>query len=106
MNSGAATRAALVTRISELEGRSTRIKTDLTEPMSADFEEQAVEIEDDESLLGQEALVLDEIAAVRAAILRLDEGRYGICQSCGADITPARLAAIPEAALCIGCASE
>ena len=55
------------------------------------------------SLLGPEAQVTQRIAAVRAAISRIDEGRYGICLICGKPIAPARLAVKPEATRCIAC---
>jgi RNA polymerase-binding transcription factor DksA len=35
---------------------------------------------------------------------RLDAGRYGICEACGAVINPDRLAARPSARTCIACA--
>ncbi|MEQ1549046.1 MAG: TraR/DksA C4-type zinc finger protein [Chakrabartia sp.] len=99
-------RETLSERLIELEVRSARLKTDISEPMSADFEEQAVEIEDDEALLAQEVLVTQKIAAVRAAITRVDTGRYGICLECGSEITSDRLKAIPETTLCISCAKQ
>jgi DnaK suppressor protein len=80
--------------------------SDLTEPMSADAEEQAVEAEDDDALLGEQSVVLQRIAAIRSAIMRVDEGRYGICLSCGGPITSARLEALPEAIHCIACAAN
>ena len=40
---------------------------------------------------------------VRAALQRIREGSYGICQECDEPISPARLAALPWAALCIRC---
>jgi DnaK suppressor protein len=43
------------------------------------------------------------LAQVDAAIARLDAGTYGICASCGRQIAPERLEAIPWAALCIDC---
>ena len=98
-------RAMLSQRLSELEARAARLMESLREPMSADFEEQAVEAEDDEPLLAQETLAVQEIAQVRAAIKRVDEGRYGICLGCGEPIAPARLAALPEATHCIDCAT-
>ncbi|MCA1839348.1 MAG: TraR/DksA C4-type zinc finger protein [Actinobacteria bacterium] len=39
----------------------------------------------------------------RAAIGRLEKGTYGICESCGKDIAPERLEAVPTASLCIDC---
>jgi DnaK suppressor protein len=39
----------------------------------------------------------------RAALQRIQEGIYGICQECDEPIGTARLAALPWAALCIRC---
>jgi RNA polymerase-binding transcription factor DksA len=74
--------------------------------LSADFEEQATEREDDESLAQQQALLATEIAAVKAALARIDEGSYGECVRCGNPVDDKRLVAFPEAALCIDCARE
>ena len=97
-------REALTKLLLELEDQAVRLRADIAEPMSADSEEQAVEAEDDETLLAQETMVMERIAAVRAAIARVDEGHYGICLSCGEAIAPARLKVLPEASQCIVCA--
>jgi uncharacterized protein (DUF302 family)/RNA polymerase-binding transcription factor DksA len=44
-----------------------------------------------------------EIAAIDAALERLDKGTYGRCVECGTAIAPARLAHAPEAARCLVC---
>ncbi len=44
-----------------------------------------------------------ELVAIDAALVRLDAGAYGRCTSCGRDIAPERLEALPWAALCIEC---
>jgi DnaK suppressor protein len=106
MTGNVQTRQALANRLAELEARAERLMADLTEAMSADFEEQAVEAEDDEALLAQETLVVQKISAIRAAIKRVDEGRYGVCLTCGGKIATARLEAIPETTLCISCAKD
>lgn len=41
------------------------------------------------------------IGAIDAALLRLENGTYGVCQRCGRPIEPERLEAIPYATLCI-----
>ena len=46
------------------------------------------------------------LAQIDAAMLRLAEGSYGICESCGVSISEARLAARPVTTLCITCASQ
>lgn len=40
---------------------------------------------------------------VVAALTRLDEGGYGICESCGNRIASERLEALPTARLCLAC---
>jgi DnaK suppressor protein len=106
MTDPAAARARLEAMLAELEGRQQRIADDLDEPLNPDSSERAVEMEDDVSLEGQAALVAREIASVKRALGRIDEGTYGECMRCGEDIAPARLEARPEAALCIDCARK
>ncbi len=48
----------------------------------------------------------DQLAAIDAALGRVDQGTYGTCVSCGRPIPPARLAARPEATQCVQCASR
>lgn len=52
--------------------------------------------------------VAQEIEPIKArlerALEKLDEGSYGKCDRCGAEIAPGRLNAAPESALCIDCA--
>jgi len=100
----AAAKGRLEAQLVELEARQARIAEDLAEPLHPDSSEQAVEMEDDASLEGQGALVAKEIASVKRALARVEDGTYGECVRCGQDIAPARLEARPEAALCIDCA--
>jgi len=100
----AAAKARLEAQLAELEARQGHIAADLSEPLNADSSEQAVEMEDDASLEGQGALVAREIASVKRALARIEDGVYGECVRCGEEIAPARLEARPEAALCIDCA--
>jgi len=97
-------RARLEAELEELEARQSRIAEDLAEPLNPDSSEQAIEMEDDASLEGQGALVAKEIASVKRALARIEDGTYGECVRCGEDIAPARLDARPESALCINCA--
>ena len=101
-----AARARLEAQLSELEARLEHIAADLAEPLAADSSEQAVEREDDAALEAQAALITREIASVRRALERIDEGTYGECVQCGAEIAAGRLDARPEAALCIACAQR
>ena len=44
------------------------------------------------------------VTALDAALVRVDDGTYGICQRCGRAIAPARLEARPTATTCVACA--
>lgn len=43
------------------------------------------------------------LAAIDAALRRIEDGTYGTCQRCGKPIAPERLEALPYAELCIDC---
>jgi DnaK suppressor protein len=47
-----------------------------------------------------------QLAQINSALLRLDDGQYGICLDCGEEIPFERLKAIPSALYCIGCQSR
>lgn len=42
---------------------------------------------------------------IDAALTRVEDGTYGVCENCGGDIAAVRLEALPAARLCIACAS-
>jgi RNA polymerase-binding protein DksA len=43
------------------------------------------------------------LSHVEAALRRIDEGTYGVCENCGRPIQPERLEAMPWVTLCIDC---
>jgi RNA polymerase-binding transcription factor DksA len=102
----AAAKARLEQQLADLKERQKRIALELAEPLNRDLSEQALEMEDDQSLEGQAALISREIASVNRALLRIEQGSYGECVRCGNQIASKRLEARPEAALCFACASS
>ncbi len=44
-----------------------------------------------------------KVVEIEAALSRVEAGTYGVCEACGSEIPPARLEALPEATLCVGC---
>ena len=106
MPNTAKAKSVLETQLKELETRLLHIERDLNEPHDPDSSERAVQMEDDESLEGQAALVTREIASTKRALDRVEAGDYGYCVQCGEEISAGRLEARPEAALCINCASK
>jgi RNA polymerase-binding transcription factor DksA len=95
--------ARLHARKVELEGRLRAIETELEAPASPDAAEYALEVEGDEVLEGVGQAGLEELRAVNAALDRIERGVFGLCAKCGEPISPARLEAVPQAALCQAC---
>jgi len=48
----------------------------------------------------------DKMLAIDDALARVDEGSYGVCDSCESDIAEARLEALPFTRLCVSCQAE
>ena len=48
----------------------------------------------------------DKLQAIDDALSRIDEGSYGVCESCESDIAEGRLEALPFTRLCISCQAE
>lgn len=46
------------------------------------------------------------LAGAEAALAKMDEGTYGICEDCGREIAEARLEARPLSVRCVECASR
>ncbi len=93
---------------SELESRTSRTHKHIyekEEPVSANFNEQVKQMENDELVRTLEAEGLEELALIERALKRIEQGSYGTCHSCGEAIDEARLKAIPYAESCIDCAS-
>ena len=100
-----ALRAELQAKKQELSARLERIKANLQRGFDSDSKEMAKELEDSEVVdaLGNEARA--EIAKISAALVRLDNGRYGTCSECSEPIDVDRIKAYPYADECIECAT-
>jgi DnaK suppressor protein len=48
----------------------------------------------------------EKLQAVEEALERIEDGSYGICESCEEEIAPERLEALPFTRLCVSCQSE
>ena len=76
------------------------------EGMSADWSEQASERENDEVLESLGNSSEQELAMIKFALLRIENGNYLHCDQCGDDIPPARLELLPFTAHCVNCAEK
>jgi DnaK suppressor protein len=71
-----------------------------------DAEEQSVDDFVQEVDLALMQMKSETLKKIDQALLRLEEGSYGCCQECDAQIPAARLRALPFAALCRDCQAE
>ena len=99
-------RTHLQDRIDVLLKRVGAITRDLRRPGDPDWQERAVEVENDDVLEGLDDASRAEVAQIRAALARIEHGTYGRCARCGRDIAAVRLAAMPSAITCVSCADE
>lgn len=91
-------------RLADLIHRAEVIEDDLRHPLDKDWEEQAIDLADDEALAGVDEVLRNEIQQIRLALLRIENGTYGTCAKCGNPIGLERLKARPIATRCISCA--
>ncbi|MBB3443393.1 TraR/DksA family transcriptional regulator [Sinorhizobium sp. B11] len=89
----------------ELTTRLRKIDTDLGRTKAIDDEDRAIENENDEVLEGLGQAGEEELRAIDAALERIAKGTYGTCARCGAGISAARLAVLPQTPLCEDCAA-
>lgn len=90
----------------ELKIRIKSIKNSLTSARSKDWEEAAVEAENDEVLEGIYSESAAELLQVRFALKRIKSGEYAECAECAEDINKKRLKIMPFTTLCIKCAQQ
>jgi RNA polymerase-binding transcription factor DksA len=99
-------RQQLQSRLADLTARLAGIESELDEPGSKDWEDLAVEREDDEVLESVGLSGQQEIRMIEAALARMSSGDYGVCMKCGADISEARLDVLPYTPFCSTCAAQ
>lgn len=97
-------RERLISQKRDLEMRISRIHEHAREPLEADSSEQAAQLGNVAVVSALESEAVGEIAEIDAALQRLEHGRYGICVSCGEEISPQRLEARPACTECLDCA--
>ena len=71
-----------------------------------DTEEQSVTDFAQEMEFALMEMKAQTLIRIDEALLRVDQGTYGICDECEQDIAEARLKAVPFALLCIDCQSR
>ena len=73
-------------------------------PVSKQFDEQAVDTNDDEVVQNLRAEATDGLIQVGQALARLETDHFDRCQECGETISDERLKVIPFTTACRNCA--
>lgn len=95
-------------RLNILTGNSRTAVSQLTEDrvQDADALDLATTESDRDFVLRIAGRERQMIRKLRYALQRMDEGEYGVCESCGESITFKRLMVRPVATLCIDCKTQ
>ena len=104
-----AVKKQLLAEKAELEARLERTHKHIylkDGPVSANFNEQVKQTENDELVRTLEAEGLGEIVQINTALRRLEDHVYTQCSKCAGAIAEDRLRAIPYTDLCIACATK
>jgi RNA polymerase-binding transcription factor DksA len=91
--------------LAERQERVARHTRHREEPLSQDFAEQAVELENGETLVAIDREIAQELQQIEHALKRVEANTYFDCAACGKPIGEPRLQAIPYASTCISCAN-
>lgn len=91
----------------EITQRANGIDKDIRhEGMSADWEEQATERENDEVLESLGHFSERELDMINDALNRIEAGNYLTCSECGESIPLSRLELLPYTKYCVACAEK
>ena len=93
-------RKVIVGDVSRLEDEATRSADDVSVDHMADHGSDSFEQDQTIGLIERESGALRQIDA---ALGRMADGEYGICDECGKKIPKVRLKALPYARLCLEC---
>lgn len=91
-------------KLAELMERAAEIEEKLSDPGEEDWEENALEMEDDEVRIKIGEIAKKEIEEIESVLSRIRSGEYGKCTICRKPIDETRLELLPHTLTCIECA--
>ena len=105
-----AERERTLERIAELDRQFTAIVTSASEGSAGGDDEHdpegATVAFERQHVAALAAQAREHLAAIDAALRKIDSGRYEICDMCGGPIGEERLAARPASLICVRCAGK
>ena len=72
----------------------------------ASEDENAQEVEKFQENLGLQRNLKNLLRDTKAALRRIESGKYGLCEVCRQSIEPGRIKVYPAATLCVSCAAK
>lgn len=99
-------RKQLEAELNEAEEERQQIEEQLDDKPDFGLGEGATFANSWEMALARKEDVEARIEALKAALSRVENGTYGICQNCGNQIHPERLEILPTTTLCTPCAQK
>jgi RNA polymerase-binding transcription factor DksA len=102
-------RADLLRKRDQLQGRVRAIQEEVghaSKPLEQDFEEQAVQRENEEVLDALDRSARIELDQIERALERMTGDAYEQCAVCGGEIPLARLRVLPYTDRCVVCAER
>lgn len=100
MKSDEIRKSELEARRAFLTSRMEQIEQELDQHEEKDWEELAIERENDEVLEDLGLSAQTELRMIDAALKRLAEGEYGFCVTCGERVSEERLDVLPGTPFC------
>lgn len=100
----AAKQTALQKRRTELANHLIDTEHSLDVEPPKDWEDRSSERQGDEVLESLGQVEMAELRRIDAALIRISDGTYGLCQDCGDTISDARLDLLPDTPFCKICA--
>jgi RNA polymerase-binding protein DksA len=80
-----------------------RLRTDLRNTAERSADETDTDAYEREKTLALAHSLERKLESLDRAIQLAEKGAYGVCESCGVRIDPARLEILPQATLCLNC---
>lgn len=97
---------ALQQERANVESELVRLRAELQEAPEMTGDEVDLNVYEREKTLGLVAAFERRLEEIDATIQVAAQGKYGICERCGAAIAPERLEIFPETRLCVSCKNE
>ncbi|HEX7455905.1 MAG TPA: TraR/DksA C4-type zinc finger protein [Candidatus Nanoarchaeia archaeon] len=79
---------------------------DTNQTIANTAEDDVTDTEGHDRIVAKRLELKQRLSEVEAAIGKIDEGKYGVCEACGTKISPGRLKAIATARFCLECKSK